>query len=209
MKGHILDAPSQKGDTRREELPSQQNLRDLLLWSTVRSSRWANKTIKDLNSMTLEQPDLVFPKGVLQKKGEFYEYHFNELFIGVQVLAGEVFGGGEHRHFYRTRSPWVHEYPEEFYEYVQSVAHPDPNAKQWEHLLRTQKERMMLVNGIVWKALHANVLSSLMFGASNDHEQTLSAHDHNLMNVEGESIYESIPLRRTDFGRIHSEHSAC
>lgn len=182
--------------TSTHELPSRQVLRYPFSRDTPRPELWVDETIQDLNELTLEQPDLVFPASLSHQDDEFYEYHFTELFVSVQTLSGKVFGGGEHQHFCRKRSPWSPEYPDEFYEHVKAVAHPDPNSQQWESLVRDNGERIMLINGIVWKVLHANVLSSLMFGAGEDHEKALSTHDDALMDVEGIPIPRHIFLIR-------------
>lgn len=97
---------------------------------------------------------------------------------------------------------WAHEYPGEFYDYVQTVSHPDPHTQQWEHLLRSPDERIMLVSGIIWKVLHGSVLSSLLFGAGFSHENVLSAHDQEHEDIEGKLIHWAVLFLHTDVSRL-------
>ena len=154
-------------------------------WEPPRVERWAQKTTKDLEEITLKEPIVCFPAGTVKQPESWHEYHWRGLFIAIQELVLHTFGSGERQHFCPARSTWAPQYSGDFYDHVKAVAHPDPINQQWEHLLRNQGERLMLVNGIIWKALHTNVLSSLMFGAGEDHSKILNTQDKDLADVEG------------------------
>lgn len=170
--------------TRRDRLPEFQNFWKGS-WESPRGEGWAQKTTKDLKEITIRKPVVCFPSGTVEQPEPWHEYHWRGLFIGIQELVQHTFGSSDRQYFRHARSAWIPEYSGDFYEHVKAVAHPDPINQQWEHLLRNQEERLMLVNGIIWKALHTNVLSSLIFGAGEDHSKILCTQEKDLTDIEG------------------------
>ena len=120
----------------------------------------------------------------------FFEKHYADLFINIFDLADDTFGGCER--LQQAESPWAAQHPPEFFEYVKVVAGPDPNMGQWENMLRIADERVFLLTGVIMRAIDANVLSSLLFGASDKHREALDTQDVDLVNFEGQ--FPSPPL---------------
>jgi hypothetical protein len=94
----------------------------------------------------------------------------------------EVFGDVD---FYRGSSPWVTEFSDEFYRYVEAVAQQDPRAGHWDRLLRFANERVFLLSAIFIKILDEEVFSSLLFGSRADHQKSLDAADISLIDLDG------------------------
>lgn len=115
---------------------------------------------------------------------EFYESHFNTLLKNVYALAQGVSRPRENSHA-RKIHPWLREYPTEFLEYVQLVAHPDARAGKWGRLLTDKAQRTCLLTSIIFKVLDTNVFSCLLFGADLEHEALLSSCDSALIDAEG------------------------
>lgn len=209
MNSFTKKSYKQQSDDHDANLPQWQAIGHLSSWDASNSGPWVDEAIEALDEITVEKPGLKFPKAVVHKDNTFYEFHFSELLIGVQDLVTKVFGSGRYQQLSRKHSPWVPTYPNEFYEHVKAVAHPDPNARQWELLLQRQEQRTMLVSGIIWKALHANVLNSLLFGADKNHEEILSAMEDSFKHVEGKPFANLLVAIYADRSSFHSKQDVC
>ncbi|KAM5355259.1 hypothetical protein ACJ41O_001905 [Fusarium nematophilum] len=115
---------------------------------------------------------------------EFYELHFNKLFMEIYTLVQLAFCPGEGTRAPKV-SPWLMEFPEEFINYVQLLARPDSRARKWENLLRDESERSYLLHAIIFKILDTKVFSLLLFGADPEHGKMLQSSDAALIDAEG------------------------
>lgn len=130
-------------------------------------------------------PDRVFnvEERFNEETDKVLEFHYTKILRNIYFLAMDVFAGeGD---LTGKQSPWVHQYPNEFYEHVKAIARPDPHGRHWEGLLRDKYERVFLVVGIVMRVLDTSIFSSLMFGASDKHQKALEAHDIDLIEYDG------------------------
>lgn len=152
---------------------------------------WKPKTARDLETITIRARSFDFHERFDGSAEESLQYYHSKLFLRTETLIGEVLGGDGK--LTGKQSPWVHQYPDEFYEHVKAIARPDPKAKHWEGLLRNEDERTLLITAIIIRVLDAEIFSSLMFGASDKHEKALHAHDIDLLKCDGK--LEAPPLQ--------------
>ncbi|KAF4984755.1 hypothetical protein FZEAL_116 [Fusarium zealandicum] len=115
---------------------------------------------------------------------EFYEIHFNTLFVEIYSLVERFFCPDGDAVASKT-SPWLRKFPEEFIKYVELLARPDPHAGKWERILRDRTERSFLLQGIIFKVLDSGVFSHLLFGAGSEHGKMLQSTDAALVDAEG------------------------
>lgn len=146
---------------------------------------WVPPTKRDLADVELIRKKVSFYNWTQERVDKYYQDGFSTLFLEINDLVKMTFGGDGN--LSSNQSPWVHEYPKEFYEFVESVAHPDPLTKHWDGLLRNQVERIYLVQAIIMKVLDEHVFSTLMFGADADHEDVLKCEDASLLTLDGKS----------------------
>jgi hypothetical protein len=154
---------------------------------TAPVSEWKSKSLKDLGRIIPNRMGLHFdPLPVLDDTATL-EWEFGILLWQVYEASLQHFGGGN-GNLPRQPSPWLHQFPPEFYSYVEAVAHPDPCAGQWDDLLMNEAERVFLVMAITMRALHAHVLSTLTFGAEPEHEKIVKLEDSSLVDIDGGHI---------------------
>lgn len=118
------------------------------------------------------------------KPDEFFELHFANLFIEIYALVQKAFCPGPD---FRAPgpSPWRKEFSDEFINYVEMLARPDPRAKRWEMLLRDPSQRSPLLQAVIHKVLHTSIFPSSLFGAHPTHKKIMEESDAALLYVEG------------------------
>jgi hypothetical protein len=151
-------------------------------------SEWKAKSLEDLERIIPNRVDLHFDPLPELDNTATLEWEFGILLWKTYEASLQYFGGGD-GNFPSQTSPWLHQFPPEFYSYVEAVAHPDPYAGQWEDLLVNEAERVFLVTAIIMKALHTHVLSTLTFGADAEHEKVVNLEDSSLVEIDGGYIY--------------------
>lgn len=82
-------------------------------------------------------------------------------------------------------SPWTCTFPNEFYSYIKAIAYPDVLSGKWHDLLCNADELEMLATGILWRVLDQEVLSDLLFGASEAQKQVLAEQDREFIDLDG------------------------
>lgn len=147
------------------------------------AEKWVPKNPKDVEKINIKRLDVDFTP-IDEERDNFFQDNFSDLYVDIFTLAKEVFAGDGH--LPNNQSAWEHEYPQEFYAYVQAIARPDPHTGHWEDLLAHETERISLIQGIIMKVFDVKIFSSQLFGASDDHEKALTAHDIDLLSVDGE-----------------------
>lgn len=143
--------------------------------------------MEQLKAVDLIRPSLdwsVIRESNVGNDEAFFSHHFRELVNDISAMAGHAFRADKPL---GDQDPWVNEFPAEFYEFVNTVAHPDPRAGDWENLLRVEYERTAFVGAVILKAIDEHVLSKMMFGADDNHEQALRLGDDALLRNDGEN----------------------
>ncbi|KAF9773674.1 hypothetical protein IL306_008476 [Fusarium sp. DS 682] len=140
--------------------------------------------MKDLRSYEPKRRSLDFSQLHRDLPDEFYEHHFAQLSAEIWAIVSSAFCPKE-EHQAPLTSPWLWNFPAEFIRHVELVARLDARAGKWERLLRDGEERKNLLQAIIFKVLDNRVFSSLLFGASPKHLETLQNSDYALINTEG------------------------
>lgn len=137
--------------------------------------------MKELSRFRPSRCHLQFEQSLQDHPDEFYELHFSNLFVEVNVLVRKAF-----RQPTKPKSaPWLQEHPGQFIKYVELLARPDRHAGRWDRLLRDKTERDFLLQATLMKIIDAKVFSSLLFGADPEHLSILQSTDASLANEEG------------------------
>ncbi|KAF5003964.1 hypothetical protein FDECE_9504 [Fusarium decemcellulare] len=144
----------------------------------------ARINMKEFRSFCSNRRPLEFHRLHEDLPDEFYELHFNQIFIEIYALVHKAFCPDKATQAPKP-SPWLKGYSDEFIKYVQLLAHPDPRAGKWDRLLRDKAERSCLLQAIIFKVLDSRVFSKLLFGAGSDHEGLLQRSDAAFIDAEG------------------------
>lgn len=128
---------------------------------------------------------LPFEQLFLEHPDEFYELHYSQVRIEIDQLVKKAFCTADG---YGTgKSPWVRGYSEQFCKHVDMLARPDILSGHWDRLLRDQEQRSYLLQAIIMRILHSQILSSLLFGADPQYIKLLRSGDTALIDAEGRS----------------------
>lgn len=141
-----------------------------------------------LKSLDVVRPSLKWKAIRDRKHGsdeDFFSRHYSRLVDEIFKLVECAFGTED---LPDDQDPWVNKFPDEFYDFVSAVAHPDPLAGDWKNLLCVYSERTALVAAIILKAIDEHVLSEHLFGADDRHEQILKLEDDALLRTDSEIL---------------------
>ncbi|PHH82542.1 hypothetical protein CDD82_5645 [Ophiocordyceps australis] len=102
---------------------------------------------------------------------EYFEQHFCGLYIEIFNFTRRIFGSHE---LEESEWPWLkvkrQDGSDHLLNFVGAVARPGIQKKKWSEMLRDGEERSLLLQGIVMKALDEHVLSSPLFGATEEYQ---------------------------------------
>ncbi|KLU87842.1 hypothetical protein MAPG_06833 [Magnaporthiopsis poae ATCC 64411] len=149
-------------------------------------ARFTPRTIlHDLKDYTPTRLEFTLPHAESERKDSWFEETFKHLYWTTYSFS--VRRLGQHSfHLSRAQSPWMGaKLSAQFVSYASQLSRQDPLFGGWDLLLKDKRHRVILVTGILSKVLVNNVLSDLLWGATDEQTALLKAHDAATVSEDG------------------------
>ena len=156
----------------------------------LRDARWLRSRRRDLlQELDLAnwEPDRLGWRRMWRQdevESEWIQRFYSHLFLRLSEFVNVNFG---HGNIDNTGAPmWATGgFSKHFVHYAQQVARQDNHTGGWEFILRTARQRVYLVQGIIGKMLQTHVFDDLLFGGDYSAKEILRAQDEGLLTLEG------------------------